>query len=225
MKANAREGIHEMKLSTATAPVNPGETTPANEGLVEVTFNLPTSVWDALKEESATDMQTTDDIVAVALQEHFQGIKDAAAFEGRVGIPAEELMPIIHLAAWNAVLAHTLETEEITIPLKLAVIPSGLAPVFLNERTTRYVRECCAIANVDADEWVEGWIGQGHIEMGLNGKSDVTFAGIASDLVENYGERTLAEDEALYEKFREVAFRYQQELKKEADASQEGGEG
>jgi hypothetical protein len=211
-----------MTDTIENARVNPGSS-PAEE-LVEVTFHLPASVWDSLKGESVSELKTTDDIVALALQEHFQGIKDADIFEGHLGVPVEELTPIIHLAAWKAALDFVEEHGEITVPPKFVLVPSGCAPMFLSERTVRYARECCAIIDVDADEWVEGWIGEGHIEMGLNGRSDVTFAGIAADLVENYGERSLAENQALYEKFREVAFRYQQEVKQEAAASTEGGE-
>lgn len=211
-----------MSNNIETAGVNPGSA--SAEELVEVTFHLPASVWDGLKKESVAELKATDEIVALALQEHFQGIKDADIFEGYVGVPVEELTPIIHLAAWRAALDYVEEYGEITVPPKFVLVPSGCAPMFLSERTVRYARECCAIVDVDADEWVEGWIGEGHIEMGLNGGSDVTFAGIGADLVENYGERTLAENQALYEKFREVALRYQEEVKQEAAASTEGGE-
>jgi hypothetical protein len=36
--------------------------------------------------------------------------------------------------------------------------PEGLAPMFFSERTVRYVREYCAAAGVDADQWAEEWI-------------------------------------------------------------------
>lgn len=169
-----------MRNSTKTAGVNPDQA--ASQELVEVTLDLPASVWERIKELSVTEMLTTDEVVATAIEHYSSDAED-----------------------------------------------DGTAPMFFSERTVRYVRECCAIVGVDADEWAEGWIALGHLEPGLNGEYDVTNGGIAVDLVEEYNDadghpRTPEAKAALYEKFRAVACRYQQELKQEAAASMEGGE-
>lgn len=91
-----------------------------------------------------------------------------------------------------------------------ATVPEGKAPVFLKEHTVRFVRECCAIADVDPDEWVEGWIGS-QVSDALDGKHRVSLAGICADLVEDHGKRTPKEKTALYRRLEEVAKRYQQE--------------
>jgi len=220
-----------MSNTTETAGVNPGTAT--SEELVDISFNLPASLWEALKEESVNEMLTTDDIVVLALKERFATNKAVEAFEDRTGVAVEDLLPIIHRAGIQAVMDYTREQEEITIPLNLAVVPSGSAPIFLNERTARYVRECCKIADVDADEWVEGWIGTAQVNDAFRDDCDVNFSGMCFDLVEELydpevGPRPAEEKAALYEKFREVRLRYLAEVaadeaEEEAAASAEGG--
>lgn len=146
------------------------------------------------------------------------------SFAERLGFDVKELGTVVQMAGFAAVLRAIDAGGEITVPLTLCVVPAGKLPVFLNERTVRYVRECGEIADVDPDLWVDGWIG-GMVDLGLNGQYDVTFGGITCDLVEEYGpaeqegERTAEQKEALYDQLRGVAFRYQQE----APASTEGG--
>ncbi|MCW1915973.1 hypothetical protein OJ996_20465 [Luteolibacter sp. GHJ8] len=150
-----------------------------------------------------------------------------AGIAAQTGLPESEIRNLAEKAGIAALEAHLEVYEEITIPLSLVVVSSGCLPVFLNERTVRYVRECAEICNVDPDEWVEGWIGQAQVDDGLCGRNDVNFGGITYDMVNEHHDvgspRSKEEKEELYEKLRGVAFRYQQELKQEAAASVEGG--
>ncbi|QJE95988.1 hypothetical protein [Luteolibacter luteus] len=139
-----------------------------------------------------------------------------------------ELEGAILKAGIQAVLDQVKANGELTVPLSFAVVPSGKGPLFLKERTVRYMRECCAIAGVDLSEWAEKWIGddgeQGQVHDALSGRLDVAQIGLCHDIVVEEVERTTEEEDALFERMREVAFRYQQELKQEAAASVEGGE-
>ncbi|MCW1913702.1 hypothetical protein OJ996_08960 [Luteolibacter sp. GHJ8] len=206
-----------MSNTTQTAP-GKGEVT--GETLVDLEFALPTWLWELVKQVSREELITTDEVVREALTERFSTRQKMAEFE-KSGIPEATILSHIIKAGSAAVFDHFKSKEEITIPLKLAVVPTGTLPVFLNERTVRYLRECAKICNVDADEWVEGWIGEAQVNDGLCGRNDVDFGGIGFDMVENHHDvdeetRSSQEKDELYEKLRGVAFRYQQELKAEA---------
>lgn len=103
-----------------------------------------------------------------------------------------------------------------------------LRPIFLKERTVRYIRECCAIADVDPDQWVEGWIGHGDGRSGqvydsFVDSETVSFSGFIYDIVSEMGDRPKKEQKRLYKIFERKAAEYRRELEQEAAASVEGG--
>lgn len=233
-----------MKLLPAPAPVNAGSDTEIHDdrpvtphdprdihgpaqGFVDIAFTLPSALWELLKDASREELASTDDIVTAALTDHFARRTEMKRFEERNGFDVEELRNVIHIAGTAAVLEAMKDEGDIAVPLTFAVVPSGMAPVFIEKRDARFHREVCGIANVDPDKYVADWVHQ-MVDDGLNGEYDVDFAGLTQDVVaefdhEDGAERSPQEKDALYEKLREVAFRYQQELKLEAAASEEGG--
>ncbi|MEK7952810.1 hypothetical protein [Luteolibacter soli] len=140
------------------------------------------------------------------------------SFADELGFDVRDLRDIAQSAALTALLKEIEAGGEFTVPLTLCVVPSGKLPVFVDERRVRYLRECCAIADVDADKWVDEWIDT-MVKDGLSGDYDVSFNGLTYDIVAEHGDRSPEEMEALYEKLRPVALKFQQEAK----ASLEGG--
>lgn len=65
--------------------------------------------------------------------------------------------------------------------------PEGLAPMFFSERTVRYVREYCAAAGINADQWAEEWI-ECHLTGATetrphSGNGTMVFEGILGDIL------------------------------------------
>lgn len=219
--------LHEGKVATAHDPADPHS---PKEDYVDIAFSLPSSAWEELKEHSVLELLTTDEIVERALREYFETNKAVKRFEDRTGVSADELIPLIHRAGIAAVLEYTRDKEEVTIPLRFALVPSGTAPIFVEERDARFHREVAAACNVDPDQYVGDWL-HSMVDDSLNGQYDVDFHGISQDMVDEFNNEdgtphTPEQKAGLFEQIRGIAYRYQQEVKEEsqqAAAMEDGG--
>jgi hypothetical protein len=90
----------------------------------------------------------------------------------------------------------------------------GMVPLFLPERTVRYLRQACGIAGEDGDSYVAEIVGR-MVQEGLDEPHDVGFAGLSWDLVENHGpggrSRTEKEKSALIGKLKKLSCDFQSE--------------
>jgi hypothetical protein len=96
---------------------------------------------------------------------------------------------------------------------------AGLAPMHFDARMVRYLREFCAVADVDADEWAEGWIAV-HLhdaevrESGKPGK--MLLEGVIYDLLAPGHYPRMRNKKAKLEKMRAILERYHAEEAAEA---------
>jgi hypothetical protein len=91
-----------------------------------------------------------------------------------------------------------------------AAPPKELLPVMMDRRTVEAMRAFCEAADVDADEWAEGWI-KALVDDSLDPDNDVRREGITQDLINNCSPdgdpdyvRPVAEAEAMAARFDEI---------------------